>query len=76
MLALQFAPPSVLLNTPPPSVPAKRVLEVEGSMARARTWVLVRPMTLQVSPPSVLLNTPVPVPAKTVPAFKESMARA
>src|SRR5262245_66570689 len=37
MLGLQLAPPSVLLNTPPRSVPAYRVAGILGSMARART---------------------------------------
>jgi hypothetical protein len=54
-------------NTPPPSVPAYSVLGVVGAMARAPTFVLVKPllMVLQVLPLSVLLNTPPAVLSNT-----------
>src|SRR5438094_2609960 len=64
--SLQLSPPSVLLKTPPPWVPAYRVVEVWGSIARAGTGRFGSPAltALQLSPPSVLLKTAPPeVPA-------------
>src|SRR5215467_5969416 len=53
-IAFQCAPPLVLLNRPPPLVPAYRVLVVTGSTARA--WI---------TPPSGPCVVHVSVPAST-----------
>src|SRR6266542_4755570 len=79
LTAVQLPPPSTLLNTPPPLVPAYTVADVTGSMARALTYRFVRPVltATQLPPPLMLLNTPVQeVPAYTVAGVTGSMARA
>src|SRR5262245_31648988 len=61
LCALQLAPPSVLLNTPPNDAPAYSVVGVRGSSTTAVIASLVRKLSVQVAPSSILLNTP-PVP--------------
>src|SRR5258708_12356309 len=63
LTARQLQPPSALVKTPPPFVPAYTVVVVTGSIASARTVVLVSPVltALQLPPPSALLKTPPPL---------------
>ena len=71
LIALQLAPPSIDLKTPPPPVPANMVwsLEKVGEGAIDNMVKLVSPVliVLQLLPLLVDLKTPPPsVPAKTV----------
>ena len=58
--AVHVAPPFVVLNTPPPVVPAIKTLGFEGSARTVATYGLVKPLFLRVhvAPPFVVLNTP------------------
>ena len=61
LTAFQFAPPVVERNTPPPLVPAKRLVPIQ---VRARIEVLDKPIDFQFTPLSIEENIPQPfVPA-------------
>src|ERR1041384_1197260 len=60
LIRLQLLPPSVLLNPPPPAVPAKSVVGVKGSIAIEMIVEFVMPVffAAQVVPLSVDFATP------------------
>src|SRR5437868_14613064 len=69
LIRLQLLPPSMLLNTPPPAVPTKSVVGVNGSIAIERIVEFVMPVffAAQVVPLSVDFAAP-PLLTRTTPA--------
>src|SRR4029453_17137949 len=76
--AVQLAPPSVLLNTPPAAVPANTRLEFVGSTTSERKLLAVIPLLIvvQLPPPFVLFDTPLNVPAYRTLWFDGSIVNA
>src|SRR5262245_48432264 len=80
----QVPPPSRLLKTPPPNVPAYTLAGVNESITIDFTAAVVENFSVQVVPPSVLLKIlppprglkrfPVPVPAYRVVGVRGSIA--
>src|SRR5690242_6677297 len=74
-MAVQLAPPLVVLKRPLLKVPAYMVVGVAGSIASARIpGLLGKPLfsVVQVTPPSVLFNTPAPAPTYIAAGFAGS----
>src|SRR5262245_17442475 len=74
-IAVQLAPPFVVLKRPLLKVPAYIVVGVVGSIANARIpGLLGKPLfsAVHVAPPSVLFNTPTPAPTYSADGFAGS----
>src|SRR5580765_2268092 len=71
LIGFQCAPPSMVLNTPAPSVAAYSVVGVCGSIASSLTTTSGRPViaAVQLAPPFVLLNTPLIPPGAAAAAY-------